>query len=198
MPDTGAPWNIPYVAGTDLVRDWPTDSQELAEAIADGLDAANIGIGTNVVQTVKKDTFSTSSTSFTDITGLAVTITPTSATAKVLLIAQVAWGATAAVSAGFGLQITGGNAGNYIGDAGTGQSRVIFQSYAQATYEFDRSLESMVAVYLDSPATTSATTYQLQTKTGTGTAHVNRSGDDIASSSFGRGASSITAIEVAA
>jgi len=40
MPDTGAPWNIPYVAGTDLVRDWPTDSQDLAEAIADALDNA--------------------------------------------------------------------------------------------------------------------------------------------------------------
>lgn len=40
MPDTGAPWYIPYVAGTDLVADWPTDSQELATAIEDGLNAA--------------------------------------------------------------------------------------------------------------------------------------------------------------
>jgi len=40
MPDTGAPWNIPYVASTDLVSDWPADSQDLADAIADGLDAA--------------------------------------------------------------------------------------------------------------------------------------------------------------
>ena len=58
MPDTGAPWNIPYVAGTDLVADWPTDSQTLAEAIADGLDAAG-GI-VQVVQTVKSDYFSAS------------------------------------------------------------------------------------------------------------------------------------------
>jgi len=48
MPDTGAPWNIPYVAGTDLVRDWPTDSQDLAEAIADGLD----GTGFDSVATI--------------------------------------------------------------------------------------------------------------------------------------------------
>ena len=40
MPDTGSPWNIPYVAGTDIVSDWPTDNQTMANAIADGLDAA--------------------------------------------------------------------------------------------------------------------------------------------------------------
>ena len=34
MPDTGAPWNIPYVAASDLVADWPTDNQTMAEAIA--------------------------------------------------------------------------------------------------------------------------------------------------------------------
>ena len=33
MPDTGAPWNIPYVASTDLVSDWPADSLALANAI---------------------------------------------------------------------------------------------------------------------------------------------------------------------
>jgi len=42
MPDTGAPWNIPYVAGTDLVADWPTDNQTMAEAIADALDTASL------------------------------------------------------------------------------------------------------------------------------------------------------------
>lgn len=42
MPDTGAPWNIPYVASSDLVRDWPTDNQTQAEAVADALDAAAV------------------------------------------------------------------------------------------------------------------------------------------------------------
>jgi hypothetical protein len=58
MPDTGAPWNIPYVESTDLVSDWPADSLALANAIAAGLDdAGNAGIGSNVVQAVKTDTF---------------------------------------------------------------------------------------------------------------------------------------------
>jgi hypothetical protein len=40
MPDTGAPWNIPYAAPADLVRDWPALSEDVAEAVADGLEAA--------------------------------------------------------------------------------------------------------------------------------------------------------------
>ena len=40
MPDTGAPWNIPYVESSDLVSDWPADSLALANAIDSGLDAA--------------------------------------------------------------------------------------------------------------------------------------------------------------
>jgi hypothetical protein len=40
MPDTGAPWNIPYAAPSDLVRDWPALSEDVAEAVADGLQIA--------------------------------------------------------------------------------------------------------------------------------------------------------------
>lgn len=40
MPDTGAPWNIPYVVSSDLVKDYPTDSLALANAVATGLGAA--------------------------------------------------------------------------------------------------------------------------------------------------------------
>ena len=38
-----------------------------------------------VVQAVKTDTFTTSSTSFVDITGLSVTITPSSSSSKILV-----------------------------------------------------------------------------------------------------------------
>ena len=40
MPDTGAPHFIPFADPTDLVRDWPALSEDVAEAVADGLDAA--------------------------------------------------------------------------------------------------------------------------------------------------------------
>ena len=40
MPDTGPPHSIPFLDGTELVRSYPQFSEELADAIADALDAA--------------------------------------------------------------------------------------------------------------------------------------------------------------
>ena len=40
MPDTGAPWNLPYPSPSDLVRDAPQAFEDLAVATAAGLDAA--------------------------------------------------------------------------------------------------------------------------------------------------------------
>jgi hypothetical protein len=38
MPaNTGAPWNIVFAEPSDLVRDWPSLSEDVAESVADGL-----------------------------------------------------------------------------------------------------------------------------------------------------------------
>jgi len=188
MPDTGAPWNIPYVAGTDLVSDWPTDSQTLAEAIADGLDnAGNAGIGTNVVQAAKTDSFSTTSASFVDVTGLSVTITPSSATAKVLVIAQVNVNMVISTTTGAtAVTISGGNISSFEGPDGI----MSYSGHYDTRHDTEYTVDNVTPVYLDSPATTSPVTYQVQIKKdfGTGTSYVN---------SFDT-SSSIVAIEVAA
>jgi len=196
MPDTGAPWNIPYVAGTDLVSDWPTDSQTLAEAIADGLDDASVaGIGPNVVQAVKTDTFSTSSTSYTDVTGLTVTITPTSATSKILLIADLT---VSANNSSVGVQFAGGNSANYTGDAAGSRGTGAEWSRTDGNFYVARTNLPNNLVYLDSPATTSATTYSVQIRVTSATGYVNQSLVDTDDTSHGRTASSLIAIEVAA
>lgn len=41
MADTGAPWEIPYAEPGDLVRDWPALSEDVADAVADGLTASS-------------------------------------------------------------------------------------------------------------------------------------------------------------
>jgi hypothetical protein len=51
---------------------------------------------------------------------------------------------------------------------------------------------------LDSPATTSATTYKLEMKMNSGTSFVNRSNADTDSAVFARYASTITVMEIAA
>jgi hypothetical protein len=42
MPDTGAPWAIPYAAGSDLVSAWPALSEDIADEVAAGLTRALI------------------------------------------------------------------------------------------------------------------------------------------------------------
>jgi len=192
MADTGAPWNIPYVAASDLVADWPTDNQTQAEAIADALSSVPVQ---QVVQTVKTDAFTTSSSSYTGVTGLSATITPASDTNKVLVIVQLTINWNPAGSNGTNWRLTGGNTSGYIGDAASNRERAVFGGQASTVQREDMAPYSIV--YLDSPATTSATTYGVEVKTGL-SAHVNTSYTDSDNANFSRGASSITLLEVAA
>jgi len=194
MADTGAPWNIPYVAGSDLVADWPTDNQTMAEAIADALDLANTI--PQVVSASKTDTFSTASNSLTPVTGLRATITPGSATNKVLIIARVSIAPDAGVTGASSALLRDGTP-IHIGDAASprGQSSSASQT-ANDNYQMDQ-----VMVYLDSPATTSAINYDVavtNAQQNASTIYVNRSKGDGASTFIWRTTSSITAIEVTA
>ena len=150
------------------------------------------GIGSNVVQAFKTDTFATSSTAFTDITDLEVTITPSSDTAKVLLIAQISsvngtWGANfrwMRDTSPVGIADAVGNRGRASFGTFNGNTATTFG-------------QSVAGVYLDSPETTSPVTYKLQMVTqGTNTLGVT--GDDADLAARPRSTQSITAIEVAA
>ena len=201
MADTGAPWNLPYPLPTDLVRDGADAIKDLAEATADGLDAAgNPGIGSNVVQTVKTDTFTTTSDTYTTVTGLSVNITPTTATSKVLVIAQIAHGAASGgASAGYGaFKVTRGGTDIYIGDTGSSRVRGVFGGYSNSNQVGN--LWSASIVYLDSPTSATQQTYQVEVRRtgGQNKVSINRSDSDSDSILEVRGASSITAIEVAA
>ena len=69
-----------------------TDASIVAADLADGaITSAKLasGVGGKVLQvvsTVKTDTFTTSSGTFTDLTGMSVSITPSSASNKVLIL----------------------------------------------------------------------------------------------------------------
>jgi hypothetical protein len=147
-----------------------------------------------VVQTVKSDTFSTTSTSLVDITGLSATITPRASSNKVLVLVDLHIGYD--VYAGV-VHLLRGSTKIYAGDGGLTRSGLYTNAYgANSNYH----LLPVTAVFLDSPSTTSATTYKLQTANyGSGTQYVNRTHTDIAETTRdGRTASSITLIEVAA
>jgi hypothetical protein len=94
-------------------------------------------------------------------------------------------------------QLAGGNAGTYIGNAAGSRVRSATSHGFVLDDGYHRTSQNII--YLDSPATTSATTYKLQGRVGTsGTLTINRTGDDIDDANRYRGASSITAIEIVA
>jgi len=200
VSDTGAPWNLPFPLPTDLVRDGADAIKDLAEATATGLSAIPVlaGIGSNVVQTVKSDVFTSTSGSFTNVTGLSVTITPSSNTSRILVIGQI--------SAGRGTQgrLTGGNSSGFIGDSAGSRTRATFTGPATSTVgENPRGNPTYSLVFLDSPATASAVTYQIQVRfenTGSGDpgAQINRRTTDTNDALTTRNVSSLVAIEVAA
>jgi hypothetical protein len=154
------------------------------------------GIGSNVVQAVKTDTFTTTSTSYTSVTGLAVTITPSSDTSKVLVVVQLSVGLSNALGYGH-FRLSGGNSAAYIGDAASNQVRNVFGG--SSVDDTASVLVGLTMVYLDSPASASAQTYQVEARQAfNGSVFVNRSANDGNDAGRGRGASSITVIEVAA
>lgn len=153
------------------------------------------GIGTNVVQTVKTDTFSTTSTSFTTVTGLTASITPSSETSKVLVIVDLMVAANDSVALLQGRIVRGGSP-IYVGDAAGSRTQSAFNTSTASSINTDQ----QTIVFLDSPATTSSTTYGVEVRRslGSGTIYVNRSYSDTDASQSPRTASSITVIEVAA
>lgn len=146
------------------------------------------------ISTGKSDTFTASSNTYTDITGLSVSITPTSATSKVFVIAMV--NHTGGIGSNSSMiQLVRASTAIAIGDAASNRSRESAEVLAVDNGKFYTS----VIAYLDSPATTSSTTYKIQNKNnGAGTTYVNRSEADVDSAGYGRAFSSITVFEIGA
>ena len=171
-------------------------STDMNTYVRDNTEALRVaGMGTNVVTAVKLDTFTSTSTSYEDVTGMEVTITPSSATAKVLVIVQTNLGASVNVF----LRLTGGNAEDYVADADGVRSRtVVGLANRAASFDYQRSMLPGSLVVLDAPATAAAVTYKLQMLVTGGSGYINKAHADTDAGATARGASSITAIEVAA
>ena len=150
-----------------------------------------------VVSTTKTDTFSSATTgSFIDVTGLSVSITPTSASSKVYVVVDLALALSTVVdivqqrlvrnSTAIGVGDVNGSRNQVSGASGVISSNNINANHTRA---FN---------FLDSPATTSATTYKIQVFSNTGTKYVNRNGENLDNSTFYTGTSTITVMEIAA
>jgi hypothetical protein len=146
-----------------------------------------------VKSTAKTDTFTTTSATFVDVTGLSVSITPTSATNKVLVHVTLSINGTSGTNAVQAVLVRDSTQIG-IGDAANNRTRATIGNSEGAATE----IQSANVMFLDSPATTSATTYKIQIRSNSSpaTSFINRSSTDTDSSSFARSISTITVFEV--
>ena len=146
-----------------------------------------------VVSTTKTDTFTTSSTTFADVTGLSATITPSSTSSLILVIASVTGCGDNGVAAGH-IRMLRGSTPIFVGNADGSRIQGFRIETATGTATLTYGLTT-----LDNPATTSATTYKVQAMTvNTGSFFINRSKTDANDQNNPRGASSITLLEISA
>lgn len=149
-----------------------------------------------ILQTVKTDAFSTTSTTLTDVTGLSVSITPTLSSSKVLVVVQVGISGDASGTASPYISLLRGSTEIYLGDAAGSRPRVSY-GLNGTTVNIGYGIWQGTLIYLDSPATTTATTYKIQMRTSAGgTVCLNRTLADTDNSQFPRTPSTITVLEV--
>ena len=177
-------------------------SQIQSASLASGVPASsNMPTGSvlQVVSTNLSTTFQSTATSFTNITGLSATITPKSATSKIMVIVNIGnIGSTNGNTfVGFNLTRAGTSIGQ--GAAGSGNTQVGFvgSNIGSGVGDVNSQYNSSFS-YLDSPATTSSTTYQIQGAgfNNGGTWTINRSNNSGAAYNL-VASSSITLMEIA-
>ena len=151
--------------------------------------------------THKNDTFVTNSTSYTDLTGLNVNITPTSSSNKILVLVNVSYGGHSNLY-GFGrlVRTTSGNSSVVIGVGNAAGNRTQagfpIQNVDNGNTVYHQKEASFM--FLDSPNTTTSTEYQVQCMTHTGSqdVYINWPQNNDNSNYIGRFSSNIIAMEV--
>ena len=189
----------PAVAGS-TVLDLPATSGTLITTGSSGQVIPKAALPTGsvlqVVNTTKTDVFTTTSTSFVDVTGLSATITPTSASSKIMVCVSFCMSSNSGAGYPFS-RILRDSTAIYVGDAAG--SRTPALSNATGFNDDNGFLVPTSAQFIDSPATTSATTYKLQAlQTAGNTTRIGATGDDTNASNRIRTASSIVLMEIAA
>jgi len=182
----------PAVAGTTVLT-LPAVSGTILTTASSGQSIPKAALPTGsvlqVVSVNKVDSFSTTSTSFTDITGLSVSITPISSTSKIYVVATIP---VVSAASGSGANFALSRNGTLIGQGTSGTTQNSIAVVFVNTNDFYNGTSFSI---LDSPATTSAITYQIRLLSSAGgTCWIGRRGSD----TYGGSSSTLTAMEIAA
>jgi hypothetical protein len=199
MPDTGAPWNIPYVDPTDLVRDYPQASEDLADAIADGLDAAGGLVAVKTTLFTSTQSNSTAAGANFAITNLSITHTLADAANKLVFLAFVGAATASTTNEGrVGIAVADNGTLIQIGNAASSRARSTVGGNVAFGAEGSGSVVlAFQTVY--TPGDANAHTYTLRAINGrnaTETVFINRNVTDSNSLDSSRTASGFTLMEV--
>ena len=161
--------------------------------VFDGSAFGPVGTILQVVSTTLSSAFTTASTTYTDLTGLSASITPSATNSKVLVFYSVFLGQES--GAFTHLRLMRDSTAIGIGDVAGDRDRTTISSWTGGDNRFTT---VSAGNFLDSPETTSAVTYKFQTRTvSSGLVYVNRNSRNNDSPSEARGISTITLMEVA-
>ena len=164
----------------------------------DGLASGSSGGIIQIKQTVLTEYKTFSDTSYVDIDGLSVSITPTRSDSKIMVMVNFN-ASIGTADRWYIFQLVRGSTAICVGDAASSRSVGSVGGVRVNTGNSSdgNNVEHYSINFLDSPSTTSSTTYKIQGKCQSGaTGVINRSGTD-SNADYGlRLASTITAMEV--
>jgi hypothetical protein len=198
MPDTGPPWNIPYVDPTDLVRDYPQASEDLADAIADGLDAAGGLVAVKSALFTGTQSASVTASSNVAVTNLSITHTLADPTNKLIISAYFGAAANSEGLGNVGIAVADDGTLIGIGDAEGNRTRVgAGGSITASATTTNATMPSVTFVY--EPNDTSSHTYTVRAINilgSTRTLYINRSEIDSNNAIYSRASSGFVIQEV--
>jgi hypothetical protein len=180
MADTGAPWNIPYAEPTDLVRDWPDLSEDVADAVAAGLDAAGGLVAVKHALFTGTQTNSTAAGANFAVDDLTITHTLADAANKLIISAYFGAAGTSFAQGLVGLAVA--DDGTLIGIADADGSRTRVGAGGSVTANTSTSVVTMPSIsFVYEPNDTNSHTYTVRAiniDANTRTLFINRSESD--------------------
>ena len=147
-----------------------------------------------VVQGTTDSQLTITGATYADITGLSASITPTSSSSKILIQYRIN-GSTAGGTTYHAFQIVRNSTA--VGNGAQGTNRIKGHSAVRGQFSDANPYWTTSGEFLDSPATTSAITYKIQTATN-GTTYINRSPSNTDTTDMVSTLCSITLMEIAA
>lgn len=169
--------------------------------VASGSQLTQPGMILQVVSTTKTDTFSASvgarPTISGAVTGLSVSITPTSASSKLLVLTSINSSSTSGNGNIYTHIFRDGSASDFRGDAAGSRQRAATGLHIPTD---NSAVNFSSPSFLDDAGSTATTTFDVRLShsgSGTATVYINRSQIDTDDAVRGRSASSITVMEIA-